>query len=59
MIKLCRYAKKNIFFWIFGKKDYAAYKPNTKRIKLSKFQTKLVLFCTLHNIPPLSSHIKN
>ena len=35
----------------------AANKPNTKRKKSSKFQTKLVLFCKLPIIPPLGSTI--
>ena len=30
-----------------------------KRINSIKFQTKLVLFCMLHNNPLLSSRVKN
>ena len=37
---------------------FAANKPNTK-VKEIKFQTKLVLFCALHNKPPLNSRVKN
>ena len=47
----------NTFSFLLNSVFDATNKPNSKRINLIKFQTKLVSFCTLHNNPPLSSRV--